>query len=147
MLKPTKILVPTDFTEYSDAALKQGLDIAKQYGAKVFLLHVAEELHDVIIDYPVPEKEIAAEELRETQDARAEMRKQLDKFPRSKEVEVVMEIRKGEPSEEIIKEEKEKGIDLIVIASLGRTALAKFFIGGVARKVLMEAAAPVLLTK
>jgi len=30
MLKPTKILVPTDFSEYSDRALRQGLDIAKQ---------------------------------------------------------------------------------------------------------------------
>ncbi len=32
-----KILVPTDFSDYSDKALKQALDIAKQYNAKVFL--------------------------------------------------------------------------------------------------------------
>ena len=40
MLKPTKILVPTDFSPDSDKALKQALDIAKQNNAKVFLLHV-----------------------------------------------------------------------------------------------------------
>lgn len=39
MRMPTKILVPTDFREYSDRALEQALDIAKQYKAKVFLLH------------------------------------------------------------------------------------------------------------
>ena len=43
MLMPTKILVPTDFSEYSDKALEQALDIAKQYHAKVFLLHVIHE--------------------------------------------------------------------------------------------------------
>ncbi len=43
MLIPTRILVPTDFSEYSDLALAQGLDIAKQYNAKAFLLHVTHE--------------------------------------------------------------------------------------------------------
>ncbi len=43
MLKPNKILVPTDFSEYSHRALKQALDIAKQYDAKVFLLHVVRD--------------------------------------------------------------------------------------------------------
>jgi len=43
MLKPTKILVPTDFSEYSDRALRQALDIARQYGATVYILHVLRE--------------------------------------------------------------------------------------------------------
>lgn len=43
MLKPTKILVPTDFSEYSDKALKQALDIAKEYNAKVYVLHVLDQ--------------------------------------------------------------------------------------------------------
>lgn len=37
MLVPTKILVPTDFSEYSDRALEQALDIAKDYSAKRLL--------------------------------------------------------------------------------------------------------------
>ena len=43
MLAPTKILVPTDFSEYSDKALRQALDIAEQYNAKVYVLHVIRE--------------------------------------------------------------------------------------------------------
>ena len=42
---------------------------------------------------------------------------------------------------------KEKGIDLIVIASLGRSGIAKYLIGSVARNVLKGAKCPVLLTK
>ena len=43
MLIPTKILVPTDFSEHSDRAFGQALDIVKDYSSKVFLLHVIHE--------------------------------------------------------------------------------------------------------
>ena len=56
-------------------------------------------------------------------------------------------MRRGVPYEEILKEAEEKGVDLIVIASLGRTGLAKYLIGSVARNVLKRAKCPVLLTK
>ncbi len=36
MLVPTRILVPTDFSEFSGKALRQALDIANEYQAKVF---------------------------------------------------------------------------------------------------------------
>jgi universal stress protein A len=62
-------------------------------------------------------------------------------------VNVVTNIRKGVPYHEILEEGKEKNIDLIVIASLGRTGIAKYLIGGVARNVLRGSKCPVLLTK
>jgi len=34
MFAPKRILVPTDFSDYSDEALKQALELAKQYNAK-----------------------------------------------------------------------------------------------------------------
>ena len=42
-MMPTRILVPTDFSEHSDRALEQALDTAQKYHAKVFLLHVIYE--------------------------------------------------------------------------------------------------------
>lgn len=146
MLKPTKILVPTDFSEYSDKALKQGLDIAKQYGAKLYLLHIV-ELHRTVVDYSVAVEEMMVVEKQEVEAAKAMMKKQLDKFSKAKDVEVTIDVRKGIPSEEILAEEEMKKIDLIVIASLGMTGLLKYFIGTVARNVLKGAKAPVLLTK
>lgn len=134
MLRPTKILVPSDFSEYSDKALKQGLDIGKQYSAKVFLLHVI----------PTGALQGKADEMERVKER---MKEQLDKFPRSKEVEVVIDVREGTPYEAILEEETDKVIDLIVIASLGRTGIAKYLMGGVARNVLKGAKCPVLLTK
>ena len=45
------------------------------------------------------------------------------------------------------KKPKRRAIDLIVIASLGQSGIAKFLIGSVARNVLKGSKCPVLLTK
>jgi universal stress protein A len=148
MLKPTKVLVPTDFSEHSDKALEQALDIAEQYHAKVFLLHVVhEEIHPVILKHS-PSKELAQDiKVRHWTETKDRLNIQLNKFPHVKEEEVVTRIREGIPYEKILEFGKEEGIDLIVIASLGRTGIAKYLIGGVARNVLKGSKCPVLLTK
>ena len=52
MFKPKKILVPTDFSEYSDKALQKALDIAQQSGAEINLLHViTQEIRQCMSDY------------------------------------------------------------------------------------------------
>jgi universal stress protein A len=149
MLVPTKILVPTDFSEYSDKALRQALDIARQYMAKVYVLHVIREvmsdrLDDYGLTYPAFVEDMEAQMI---EGARKQLEKQIDKFPQAKDVEVFSEAVIGNTSEAILAEETSKGIDLIVIASLGRTGMAKYLIGGVARNVLKGAKCPVLLTK
>ena len=149
MLMPTKILVPTDFSEFSDRALEQALDIAKQYHAKVFLLHVVREEVPYQIDIGFITDEGLWQQIRDSQlaEAKERLQNQIDKFPQAKEVEIVTSIRQGIPYEKILEEEKEKKIDLIVIASLGRTGIAKYLIGSVARNVLKGSECPVLLTK
>ena len=130
MLAPTKILVPTDFSEYSDRALEQVLDIAREYRAKVFLLHVDDRsvcclapefnLHDEVIE-KIRDDVVAC--------AETSFRNQLSRFPRAGDVEVRTCVRHGVPYEEILEQGKEEKIDLIVIASLGRSGIAKFLIG------------------
>lgn len=149
MLQPTRILVPTDFSEYSDRALGQALDIAKQYKAKVFLLHVVREEAPHRIDIGIITDEGLWQQVRESQlaESKARLQNQIDKFPQAKDVEIVTTIRHGIPYEKILEEAEEQGIDLIVIASLGRTGIAKYLIGSVARNVLRGSKCPVLLTK
>ncbi len=150
MLMPTKILVPTDFSEYSDKALAQALDIAKQYDAEVFLLNVIhEELYSLGEGFALGLSQEVLQQIADLprDEAEENLRNQLNKFPQAKEIKVATNIRQGVPYEEILKEAKEKGIDLIVIASLGRSGIAKYLIGGVARNVLRGSKCPVLLTK
>jgi nucleotide-binding universal stress UspA family protein len=148
MLMPTKILVPTDFSQFSDKALDQALDIAKQYNAKVFLLHVLhEQVYFASGDFAVPEKVAQQFEDNISTCAQKSLQRQLENFPQAKEVHVVTVIREGVPYEEILQEEKERGIDLIVIASFGRSGIAKYLVGSVARNVLKGSKCTVLLTK
>lgn len=152
MLKPTKILVPTDFSGYSDKALKQALDIAAEYNAKVYVLHVVHErIHSALAD-DYPESSITAKEIQKLEKsimnkAKERLNKQLDKFPESKNIPIIEKVTNGIPYEEILREQDERGIDLIVISSLGRRGIAKYLIGSVARNVLKGAKCSVLLTK
>jgi universal stress protein A len=145
--KPAKILVPTDFSEYSDKALKQALDVARQYGGKVYLLHVLSVYPQYVVEYPVPQDLLEARQKHGEDAARGEIANQRDKFPQAKEVEVIPEIARGLTYEVILQKAEEEGIDLIVIASLGQSGIARYLIGGVARNVLKGAKCPVLITR
>jgi nucleotide-binding universal stress UspA family protein len=148
MLVPTRILVPTDFSECSGRALGQTLDIANEYQAKVFLLHVVHEVTDLTgLDFINSEKMIQDFKGNALVWAKRSLQKQLDSFPKVNEVEIEAIVRQGVPYVEILKVGEEERIDLIVIASLGKSGFAKYLIGSVARNVLKGSKCPVLLTK
>jgi len=152
MLKPTKILVPTDFSGYADAALKQALDIAEEYGAVVYVLHVVEVKIHSLYEYEFAGKTASVAGIRRleskmTKTAETRMGEYLGKMVTGNKVKVAPKIVKGNPVTEILNFQKNSGIDLIVISSLGHSGLAEYFIGGVARNVLKGSTCPVLLTK
>jgi len=151
MLKPTKILVPTDFSGYSDIALKQALDIAAEYNAAVYVLHVVEErIHYAINEDYKDEISVASINKLENQilrSAKSKIESQLDRVVHNKSIKIIPEVVIGKPYVEILRFQQEKKIDLVVISSLGHTGLSKYFIGGVARIVLKGTTCPVLLTK
>ena len=152
MLKPTKILVPTDFSRYSNIALKQAVDIAEEYGAELHVLHVVEMRIHTLYEYEFAGKEASPEGIKDLEDRRVriaegKMIEFTGQIGAGKQLKVFPRVMKGEPVTEILKYQKERGIDLIVISSLGHTGLAEYFTGSVARNVLKGATCPVLLTK
>ena len=152
MLRPTKILVPTDFSGYSDYALRQALDIAEEYGAEVHVLHVVEErIHLALGDEEygdnISPQTIQKMQTRHMRVSKEQVEKQIQKASPKQGVKVIPEVVLGIPQVEILRYQEEKKIDLVVISSLGHTALAKYFLGSVARIVLKGSTCPVLLTK
>jgi universal stress protein A len=77
------------------------------------------------------------------------MQKEIDQYSKlaTGEIEIIPIIRNGVPYEEILQEAADKKVDLIVIASIGKTGIKKYFLGSVARNVLKGSKCPVLLTK
>jgi len=148
MLKPTNIMVPTDFSEYSDRALQQALDIGKQYAAKVHVPHVIHEhVHRGFLEFSLGDDMMELFKNHTVAEAEENLAVQVAKFPQAKDVELTTAVKIGIPYDAILKEEKDKGIDLIVIASLGKSGMAKYLMGSVARNVLKGANCPVLLTR
>ncbi|MGV8074145.1 MAG: universal stress protein [Syntrophobacteraceae bacterium] len=147
MFEPKNILVPTDFSEHSDLALLQAIDIASKYNSKIYLLHVMEDLHQCVADYCL--SDAVMEEIKvQSQKATAEkLTKEVKAIGESKGVEIDFDIQTGVAYETILREQQTKGIDLIVIASHGKTGLLGHLVGSVAEKVLRSAKCQVLLVK
>lgn len=147
MFTPKTILVPTDFSEFSDRAVRQAADIAEQNNAKVFLLHVVDKLQQCAIDYCIPLETMMRVQSDSEKEASKKMREEVEKIVKAKKIDVVFDVKSGIPYEEILKEQQERKADLIVIASQGRTGLLKSLIGSVAERVMREAKCPVLLVR
>ena len=147
MFSPKTILVPTDFSEYSDVALEYAVDIAKQNNAKIYLLHVIGVIQQCAADYCFDEQTMVDMEQKSINSSQEMIQKQVDKFKEVKSIEIIPDIKKGTPYEEILNEQEGKKMDLIVIASHGRTGLLSHLIGSVAEKVARGAKCPVLLLR
>ena len=146
MFKIKNILMPTDFSKLSLSAAEYATELSEQYGAKIHLLHVLEKTPPILTIHSLDlsEKKIiqALEE-----EAKISLKKALDKVKGEKNIEVESVIRKGIDYEEIIKYAEEKKIDLIVIATHGRTGILHTLLGSVAEKVIRYSKKPVLVSK
>lgn len=149
MFAPKKILVPTDFSSYSDNALKQAIDIAKQSKAKIYLFHVIDDgFQQCAIDYCIDEgaaQKLYKDSIKNSKDKLQQEANNITEKHSS--IEIAFDTKRGVPYEEILKEQEAKGIDLIVIASHGKTGILKNLMGGVVDKVVKRANCQVLLVK
>ena len=145
MVEIKKILYPTDFSEYSLAALPYAIDLTQQNDAELYCLHIVEMPNEeyLINEYMVPLDIPHVSEDKVIRTARA----RLDKFMNenlSGVEKVTSRVLIGTPFIEIIRYAKEQSIDLIVIGTHGRSALASMLLGSVAEKVVRKAPCPVL---
>ena len=150
MFAPKNILVPTDFSKYSDAALKKAVDIASQYDSKISLLHVmamSEQIQQCAIDYCLSSEVVKQLEKETVKASNDRLKKEVAAIVKSKKIKIAFDIKKGTPAEVILREQKAKKIDLIVIASHGKTGILKQLMGSVADKVVKGAKCPVIVVK
>ena len=139
MISIQRILVPTDFSESSNLALRYGKEFAKTFGAELHLLHVIEDTLLYGGSMPVPP--VVFEEMEKT------VREQFKKLVTDEEREDLKArtlSRTGSPFVEICRYAKEENIDLIVIGTHGRGPIAHMLMGSVADRVVHKAPCPVL---
>ncbi len=149
MFAPKKILVPTDFSVYADNALKQAIDIAKQNKSTIYLFHAIDDgFQQCAADYCLNEGDVRKIYKDSVESAMDKLQQEAKKISDSQAgIEIVFDTARGIPYEEILKEQEAKGIDLIVIASHGKTGILKNLLGGVVDKVMKRAKCQVLLVR
>ena len=140
-----KILLPTDFSKYSAAATSYACELATKFDAELHLLHTL-ETHlastpnfGLGLDLPkyVSESKAAAEK---------SLAGILDPTWAASRT-VVKAMVEGSPKTEIIAYARKHNIDLIVLATHGRSGLAHVLMGSVAESVVRTAPCPVLTVR
>jgi nucleotide-binding universal stress UspA family protein len=160
-----RILVTLDRSEASEAILRETEHMASDGAPEVVLLTVAEvpeaaaeAPHPLVVGgAPVPGGVTRVPPPRVAEDrgqALERVREELTDYLGEKAVilrhigaHVETEVRFGDPAEEILAAAKARQVDLIAMATHGRTGLAQVIFGSVAARVLGSGVRPVLLVR
>lgn len=136
-----KVLIATDGSDYTKEAVSTGLQLAKVLGAQVTALYVIDQTS--FVSFPIDSSIVSVYSLLENEGKRAveEVKKEGDALG----INVTPVVVEGSPTRKII--ELAADFDLIVIGTLGRSALSKLFMGSVAERVTRYAPCPVLVVR
>lgn len=145
MFSLTNILVPTDFSDQSSNALSYAKELARPAGATLHLIHVVEPTV-----YPADwgYSQVGFVDLEN--ELRTAAEKELDKMDeqlRSEGFTVQKIVLSGRASDEIIKYATDNHIDLISIATHGRSGIEHLLFGSTTERVLRKAPCPVLAVR
>ncbi|RPH95198.1 MAG: universal stress protein [Calditrichaeota bacterium] len=140
----SRILVPMDFSPASQGLLAHALHIAGRFSAHITLYHVVSVFDDDPYNPKQEFPEIPEYYQHLEQRADEELEKVLAQYPHEG-VSVSRVICRGfSPAEEILSFAAEHDIDLIIMGTHGRKAIAHLLLGSVAEKVVHYASCPVL---
>lgn len=137
------ILVPVDFSKYSQRAYMLALDMGRCSGGKVVLLHVMDT------DYIANVAHISTkDDYKDRWQKRTEEKmKQLYSGDQDEDAKVEVIFREGKPYEKILEAADELEPDLIILGSRGKVGLERALFGSVAGKVARLCETSVLIVK
>ena len=140
------ILVPFDFSEFSEKALTWGIEMAKQLRGRVLLLHVIPAFDSSSPVFSTGAFPIA--ELQDKLQAEAEDKAKALVAGTDRQPVVIHTVAvTGDPFQEICRVAADEEVDLIVMGSHGRTGLRHVLLGSVAERVVRHAQCPVLVVR
>lgn len=129
----TSILHPTDFSEASRLACERAVELARQCGAKLTILHAYADPTAVAEAWSIP-------------DPRPELEDALSLVAADvPDVAIERVLRVGTPAETIVGYARRHNSGVIVMGTHGRTGLSHLLMGSVAEKVIRLAPCPVMV--
>jgi len=144
MIRLGTILVPHDFSPHSDAALRRAIDLAKQSGGRIHLLHAYAWPVRGVMPYDMAMPAGVWDAIREgTMERLEEIRTGVAK----EGVGATAEVSSLLPVEAILTAQKDVGADLIALGTRGLTGVKHAVLGSVAERTVRHASCPVLTVK
>ena len=141
MTTPQTILVPTDFSEASKAALAYAVDLAEAVGAAVHVVHAFEL---PFVGFPDGNVTVSAEMANRIIGAAAEGLREVSRVYEGRKVRVTTILEQADPREAVLTAAEKVGADLIVMATHGRRGIARILIGSTTEAVVRTSSVPVL---
>jgi nucleotide-binding universal stress UspA family protein len=134
------IVVPTDYGEAAQRAADLACELARQFRARLTLLHVwsvPTPAYAERVSLPIEEMQAGAQRALEIEAARLR-----PKFPAIESLLI-----RGQPWSAIVEAVTEHGFDLVVMGTHGRRGVERFFVGSVADRVVRTSHVPVLTVR
>lgn len=138
-----KILVPIDFSECAQEGLSYAIAFARPWSAKLILLHTV-QVQPII----APEHLAAYERMPSLESLESAAKAEMQRLTSSTDfgdVQYETAVQVGDPAQQICQYADDRGIDLIITPTHGRTGFAHVLIGSVAEHVVRYAQCPVLV--
>jgi nucleotide-binding universal stress UspA family protein len=136
-----KIVLPTDFSHCSDAALEYATILARQLDATLLIIHAEEpaaaygggEMYYGLLEPDHAELQRMLQEIKPTDPKVAYEHRML--------------VGQGDPANQIVEFAKQEDANLIVLGTHGRTGLKRLLMGSIAEAIVRRAHCPVLVMK
>jgi nucleotide-binding universal stress UspA family protein len=144
MTQFAKILLPVDFSGHSARALDYAVELARQFGSKIYLLHS----YPIHVGGIAPYGIVVPESFE--RDCREAATKQLDEWAKKvsdRDIEVESLVTPTFACDAIVKQAEEIGADLIVMGTRGLGVVKHVLLGSVAERTIRVAPCPVLTVK
>jgi nucleotide-binding universal stress UspA family protein len=143
MIRIKNVLVATDFSEPSDAAMQYGRELARTFDATLQVLHVADNVYAMGVgETYAPSLPSLQREIEEA------VQRQVDALLTEDDRRVLhatgIVVTAIGKADAIVEYAHEHEIDIIIMGTHGRGAISRLFMGSVAEQVVRTATRPVL---
>jgi universal stress protein A len=138
-----KILVPTDFSSYSDQALLWGASLAERYASQMLLLHIIPQAVEGVSMHGSEGEQLMM-------DLEAKVEAQLHEMASEgldERLPVEVKVAMGKPAEEILRVAREEGVDLIIMGTHGHGEWHQLLLGSTAETVFHNAPCQVFMVR
>lgn len=150
-----KILVATDGSERAEKAAEQAIDLAKACGAEIIIVSVVDSGSprtamdidpDALQEIKEDNNDIDVEKIIDDKKGPEWQNcARVSEMAHAANLTVSCDVRIGNPAEEIVDFAREKGADLVVLGSHGRSSVGNAVMGSITTGVLHKGDLPVLV--